>query len=69
MVDMEHKSESSDFSGKDVEVASKDKRGLKLVRATNRSSTELKTLRSRDMQRTKGEEANHRFPRHGEQNL
>jgi hypothetical protein len=38
MVDMRHVISGSDFSGKDVEVASKDKRGLKPVRATNRSS-------------------------------
>jgi hypothetical protein len=69
MVDMGHKSEGSDFSGKDVEVASKDKRGLKPVRATNRSSTVLETLRSRDTKRAKGEEASHTLPRHGEQNL
>jgi hypothetical protein len=55
--------EGSELEGQDVEVASKDKRGCFIYFTVSKTLLERKTLRSRDSQRTKGEEVSHTLPR------
>jgi hypothetical protein len=62
MVDIGHGLEGSELEGQDVVVASKDKRGCFMYLTVGKTLLERKTLRSGDIQRTKGEEVSHKLP-------